>query len=755
MFSSSLILIIQFLQLIFASKNIFSDITTSLNTKLDPCKDFYKFVCDGFEKRIKVSECYEISNAATRKAEVDDQLELILKTTKSPPPNLSKGLKQLFQKMFEFHHSCMSWSGKELFGSNAVLNKLELLHTDGKMKRPQFNTEWGIKAFPVGGFFQLVTIFDTRKGRTNLERKIVGVRPMSLISSQSDWNSNGNGNKLMATRFGQIINSLLEDDIVRSHQYNVNPVLFPFSNYILKGEIPLSCSKTKCPMSERLKQMVKSEAERRVKNLLLVEQMLAQHFELLVLERKFLTQTLSTKMTLCHIKIIFNYHNLTSLGNFYTHLIGPIILRSILSPINYKINWRTEIYVSEVGLLQRLAKTIEKLTDQQIADYLDWQILWTFLPQLDTRYTHPYVDVNKMKDSFSVKKCPMDRRWMKMGEKCKKFIEWYFPHFLDHLYIKKYLGKGVKEQVKQIFTDIYAAFKQMLETNSWLDLKAKQNALIKLKGIRSVSAYFDQIFNDNYLQQIYKPFYLLKTDALFPQIVYQLTGLSLLRQMATLDYYDPSWGVNAYYSRENNALVTLNAYLQPPIFNHDFPAPFNYAGIGVTLGHELTHAFDAWGSYYDAEGKYNNDWLLPDIRRKFQERKQCFVKQYGDIKVQVDGTLLSINGSLTANENIADNGGLIAAFNAFQLLKQKHNYPKHVFNGLRQYNEEQLFFIHYAYRQCSKMGQIWLRQRLSVGQHSVTPARVNVPLQNFPKFAKAFKCPLGSAMNPYLKCSLW
>uniref|UniRef100_A0A915NP17 Peptidase M13 C-terminal domain-containing protein n=1 Tax=Meloidogyne floridensis TaxID=298350 RepID=A0A915NP17_9BILA len=325
-----------------------------------------------------------------------------------------------------------------------------------------------------------------------------------------------------------------------------------------------------------------------------------------------------------------------------------------------------------------------------IADY--WQILWTFLPQLDTRYTHPYVDVNKMKDSFSVKKCPMDRRWMKMGEKCKKFIEWYFPHFLDHLYIKKYLGKA----------------------NSWLDLKAKQNALIKLKGIRSVS-------------------------------------LSLLRQMATLDYYDPSWGVNAYYSRENNALVTLNAYLQPPVFNHDFPAPFNYAGIGVTLGHELTHAFDAWGSYYDAEGKYNNDWLLPDIRRKFQERKQCFVKQYGDIKVQVDGTLLSINGSLTANENIADNGGLIAAFNAFQLLKQKHNYPKHVFNGLRQYNEEQLFFIHYAYRQCSKMGQIWLRQRLSVGQHSVTPARVNVPLQNFPKFAKAFKCPLGSAMNPYLK----
>uniref|UniRef100_A0A1I8B646 Peptidase_M13_N domain-containing protein n=1 Tax=Meloidogyne hapla TaxID=6305 RepID=A0A1I8B646_MELHA len=280
------------------------------------------------------------------------------------------------------------------------------------------------------------------------------VRPMSLISSQSDWNSNGNGNKLLATRFGQIINSLLEDDIVRSHQYNVNPVLFPFSNYILKGEVSLSCSKTRCPLSERLKEMVKSEAERRVKNLLLVEQMLAQHFD---------TDPLYENDPLSHQ----NYIQLSQLdksGAFLQSFNWTNYLRSILSPINYKINGKTEIYVSEAGLLQRLAKTIEKLTNQQIADYLDWQILWTFLPQLDSRYTHPYVDVNKMKDSFSVKKCPMERRWMKMGEKCRKFIEWYFPHFLDHLYIKKYLAKGVKEQIKQIFTNIYAAFKQMLES---------------------------------------------------------------------------------------------------------------------------------------------------------------------------------------------------------------------------------------------------------------------------------------------------
>ncbi|KAF7640157.1 hypothetical protein Mgra_00000602 [Meloidogyne graminicola] len=75
----------------FSFRNSFIEMSNSLNIKLNPCSDFYKFVCDGFEKKIKVSECYEISNAATRKAEVDLQLEELLKTTKSPPfTNITK-----------------------------------------------------------------------------------------------------------------------------------------------------------------------------------------------------------------------------------------------------------------------------------------------------------------------------------------------------------------------------------------------------------------------------------------------------------------------------------------------------------------------------------------------------------------------------------------------------------------------------------------------------------------------------------------
>ena len=52
---------------------------------------------------------------------------------------------------------------------------------------------------------------------------------------------------------------------------------------------------------------------------------------------------------------------------------------------------------------------------------------------------------------------------------------------------------------------------------------------------------------------------------------------------------------------------------------------------------------------------------------------------------------------MTSNENIADNGGLVAAFNGFQMLKQKTSYSKHLFNDLKQFNDDQLFFIHYAY----------------------------------------------------------
>uniref|UniRef100_A0A915NQS1 Uncharacterized protein n=2 Tax=Meloidogyne TaxID=189290 RepID=A0A915NQS1_9BILA len=652
----------------------YPELIASLNKKLEPCDDFYKYVCDGFDrKNIPRTDCSEISTTASRRQQTQKILEDLL----ANPPPLNPNLPQnLIQKLYGFHSACIQSSNKLTQSSDVILSKLNILTQKGNNNKRLFDTDWALKAFPINVFFQLTPLFNTNKPRTNLMRKSLG---KGIIKRE----------ELLATRYGMIIQNLLEDDVWYSLKQNIQPVLLP-SNNLFKGEIIPNCNGT------QVKELILSEAERRVKNLFKVENKLAKQ----------------------------------------------------LDP----------------SFLQRMGKIIGEFSEQEISDYLDWNTLWTFMPQMDKRYTLHYVNSKPPKVEEEVpaspnyKRCAMTKSWMTTNEKCEKFIEWYFPQIFDRLYLSKHLENGVRTEIGKIYSSVYSEFKRMLENNPWLDTITKGKALTKLQMLQANAVYFERIFDNNYLEGIYRHYNPLRTDVPFAEMVHTFEGASFLRQMATNDYYDSSWLVNAYYSRETNALVSLNGYLNPPIFSKDFLAVMNYAGIGVTLGHELSHAFDDWGSYYNGNGQME-DWLGPQMRAIFQKKKECFVKQYGNSKVQIDGVWINLNGTLTVNENIADNGGLNAAFKAWQVLKRSSSsLDQNIFGkieGLEEFNGDQLFFIHYAFRQCSRLGSTWLRQRIMTEQHSVVPARVNIPLQNSPHFAKIFACPSGSPMNPVEKCAIW
>ena len=53
----------------------------------------------------------------------------------------------------------------------------------------------------------------------------------------------------------------------------------------------------------------------------------------------------------------------------------------------------------------------------------------------------------------------------------------------------------------------------------------------------------------------------------------------------------------------------------------------NYGGIGMVIGHELTHGFDDQGSHYDGIGN-KRDWWLPETKKNFEGKAQCLADQY-------------------------------------------------------------------------------------------------------------------------------
>ena len=64
--------------------------------------------------------------------------------------------------------------------------------------------------------------------------------------------------------------------------------------------------------------------------------------------------------------------------------------------------------------------------------------------------------------------------------------------------------------------------------------------------------------------------------------------------------------------------------LQPPFYHQGLPRALNYGGIGVIIGHEITHGFDDQGRQFDAEGNLRQWWGQESLIR-FKEKAQCII----------------------------------------------------------------------------------------------------------------------------------
>ena len=205
--------------------------------------------------------------------------------------------------------------------------------------------------------------------------------------------------------------------------------------------------------------------------------------------------------------------------------------------------------------------------------------------------------------------------------------------------------------------------------------------------------------------------------------------------------------VNAYYRAEVNHMVFPAGILQPPFFNPAASVPVNLGGMGMVVGHELTHGFDDKGSKYDAQGNLANWWTDQDNAR-FTAKTDCIADQYGGYET-LPG--VKLNGRLTLGENIADGGGVKLAFLAYRAMRK--DAPEVVRAG--GFTEDQQFFLGVGQAWCSKQSDEITRLRTQTDPHSPPQFRVNGPLSNLPEFATAFSCAEGSPMRRNNACTIW
>jgi putative endopeptidase len=213
--------------------------------------------------------------------------------------------------------------------------------------------------------------------------------------------------------------------------------------------------------------------------------------------------------------------------------------------------------------------------------------------------------------------------------------------------------------------------------------------------------------------------------------------------------------VDALYLRSTNSLVIPAAIIQPPFFDLAADPSINFGSLGVVVGHELTHGFDELGSRFDGRGNLR-DWQTADDQRRFAEKTDCEVAEYGNFGAMPDpGDLpqLKVNGRLTLAENTADNGGLRIAFQALtEALAAEGKTAQNPTDG---YSVKQRFFLSFAQVWCQNQGARSARQSAKADPQSPGRGRVNGAIQNFDEFGKAFGCTKGAPMYPVNACRVW
>ncbi|KAG0200564.1 hypothetical protein BGX28_006415 [Mortierella sp. GBA30] len=321
-----------------------------------------------------------------------------------------------------------------------------------------------------------------------------------------------------------------------------------------------------------------------------------------------------------------------------------------------------------------------------------------------------------------------------------KTIQNYFAcstlgQMIGHYYVQATIPADTVPKMSDIVNSVRQAYATGFSGQyQWLDNTTSRNALDKLHAISQQIGYSTHAPNVALATSIDEYYSTFTVDA--------------------SDYFGNIIQYTSFKTREKFASLVGS----PPFFDVDSPDYLNYGATGVTAGHELGHAFDDSGRQYDGSGRVFNWWTNSSLSA-FETRAKCFVEQYSNFTITgPDGKDHPVDGQLTLGENIADNGGLKKAYEAwwrrFQSDPTAKTYNNNRLPGLESHTPEQLFFVQYGRSFCSSIGPQQAVDLLT-DTHSPDKWRIIGVLQNSEYFAKAFQCKLGSPMNPVKKCDMW
>jgi len=400
----------------------------------------------------------------------------------------------------------------------------------------------------------------------------------------------------------------------------------------------------------------------------------------------------------------------------------------------------SSLNVTNPDFFRQVNGILESESLDALRTYVSWHLIDNSAPWL----SKPFVDANFKMQQVLTGQSENKPRW----KRCVSATDGALGEALGQRYVDVTFGADGKQRMLKMVDALEKSLDQNIRELPWMTAETKKQAKVKLDAIRNKIGYPDTWRDYSSLQ-------IVRGDLLGNFL--RANEFEGHRQIAKIgkpldrtEWQMTPPTVNAYYSSARNEIVFPAGILQPPFFDRQADDALNFGGIGVVIGHELTHGFDDQGRKFDPEGNLRDWWTAQD-GTEFEKRASCIADEYSSF-VAVDD--LKLNGKLTLGENTADNGGARIALMALgqMIADDKTGNKAQAIDG---YTPEQRFFVGYGRSWCGKRRPESSRMLVSIDPHSPNKYRVDGVVQNMPEFQKAWGCKAGQPMVRENACRVW
>ncbi|HTE28741.1 MAG TPA: M13 family metallopeptidase [Chryseolinea sp.] len=417
-----------------------------------------------------------------------------------------------------------------------------------------------------------------------------------------------------------------------------------------------------------------------------------------------------------------NYHKMavTSIAKKQPNIDWTMLLNELGVKVD-SVNMMQPAYYDK---LNALLKSVP-INDWKI--YLKANSLSTFDDVLSKPFADASFEYSKVLTGQAVRK--------PRAEEITQEIDRSLGYALAQLYVKKYFTEDAKKRMAALVDNLKKAFETRINNLDWMSDSTKTKAKEKLQAFTEKIGYPDKWRDYSNVDVKRNTFFENRLSANKNDYLYNVAKIGQPVDRTEWQTTPPT--VTAYNNPPLNEIVFPAGILQPPYFDVNADDALNYGGIGMVIGHEITHSFDDQGAQFDKDGNVKNWWTKTDYD-KFKAKTQQVIDQYNSFTVL---DTVHVKGALTVGENTADIAGVAIAYDAFKLTQQGQDTIR-----LDGFTPDQRFFISVARIWRVKTTDKFLQTYVNTNPHSPARWRVNGPLMNTTPFYKAFNIQPGDKM---------